>query len=271
MKKFILLWSITLFTFSQAKMVDGIAMIVNGEAVTTAEIHKVQNKMHISRQKAVDILIQDRLQKSAMKDITVAQSDIDAQTKAIANQNGISVEKMEQILKEQGTSWKKYQKSIGESIKKRKFYRKRVASNIAQPSEDELKLFYTSHKKEFTLPKSIRMTEYSSSSESTLKKFLETKKRKGVKSRSVKKNTNNINPELLTKILQTQNGSFTRVLNTGDKYITYKIISKDGKRVMSYEEAKSAVEGKWRQKQQAKALKDYFKKMRTNADIQVLR
>ncbi len=271
MKKFVLLWSIALFTFSQAKMVDGIAMIVNGEAVTTAEIHKVQNKMHISRQKAVDILIQDRLQKSAMKDITIPQSDIDTQIQGIANQNGISVEEMEKVLKEQGTSWKKYKKSIGESIKKQKFYRKKVASNIAQPSEDVLKLFYASHKKEFILPTSISMIEYSSSSESTLKKFLETKKKKGVKSRSVKKSTKSINPELLKKILQAQDGSFTRVLNAGDKYISYKVISKNGKRVMSYEEAKNVVEGRWRQMQQKKALKDYFKKMRTNADIQVIR
>ncbi len=271
MKKIILLWSIALFTFSQAKMVNGIAMIVNGEAVTTSEIHKVQNKMKVSKQKAIDILIQDRLQKSAMKDITVPQSDIDSQIKGIANQNGITVEKMQQVLTEQGTSWTKYQKSISESIQKQKFYRTKVASNIPRPSEDELKLFYGNHKDDFILPTSINMTEYSSSSESNLKKFLETKKRKGVNSRSVKKSTNSINPELLKKILQTQDGSFTRPLNAGDKYISYKVISKNGKRVMSYEEAKSVVAGKWRQEQQGKALKDYFKKMRTNADIQMIR
>ncbi len=271
MKKIILLWCIALFTFSQAKMVNGVAMIVNGAAVTTAEIHKVQKKMNVNKQQAVDILIQDRLQQSAMKNITVPQSDIDTQIEGIANQNGISVEKMEQVLKEQGTSWKKYQKSIEESIKKQKFYRKTVASNIAQPSEDELKLFYKSHKDDFILPTSINMTEYSSSSETALKKFLETKKKKGVKSRSVKKSTSSINPELLKKILQTQNGSFTRPLNAGDKYISYKVISKNGKKTMSYEEAKSAVTRNWRQKQQGKALKDYFKKMRTNADIQVIR
>ena len=189
MKKFILLWGIALFTFSQAKMVNGIAMIVNGKAITTSEIHKVQNKMQVSRQQAVDILIQDRLQQYAMKDITIPQSDIDSQIKGIANQNGISVEKMQKVLEKQGTSWKKYKKSIGESIKKQKFYREKVASSIAKPSEDELKLFYESNKDEFVLPTTVSMIEYSSSSESSLKKFLETKKKKGVKSRTVKKST----------------------------------------------------------------------------------
>ena len=32
-----------------------------------------------------------------------------------------------------------------------------------------------------------------------------------------------------------------------------------------------AVAAKWKQQQQAKALKDYFEKIKTNADIQVLR
>ena len=40
---------------------------------------------------------------------------------------------------------------------------------------------------------------------------------------------------------------------------------------MSYEAAQGAVAAKWKQQQQAKALKDYFEKIKTNADIQILR
>jgi len=96
-------------------------------------------------------------------------------------------------------------------------------------------------------------------------------KKKGVKSRSVKKSTKNINSALLGTILRTQKGSYTRPFNDGNKFISYKIISKNGQRSMSYEDAKGAVSGKWRQQQQGKALKDYFEKIKTNADIQVLR
>ena len=272
MNKLILIGCVMLFSFAQAKMVDGIAMIVNGEAVTTSEINAVQRQMGVSKKQAVDLLVQDRLQKSAMKKIHIPESDIDAKIAQIAAQNNLTVPKMQKVLKQQGTSWSKYRRSIKESLKKQKFYRETVAATVAKPSEDELKIFYENHKKEFVIPTSISLVEYSASTEAALKKFLGTKKKgRGVKSRSVKKSTSNMNSALLGQLLQTQNGSFTRPFNAGDRYISYKVVSKNGQRSMSFEDAKGAVAGRWRQEQQGKALKDYFEKMKTNADIRVIR
>jgi len=271
MKKLLIILSIAMLTFAEAKMVNGIAMIVNGEAVTISEIKAVQQQMGVSKQQAVDLLVQDRLQKSAMKKISIPENEIDTKIAQIAAQNNLTVPKMQKLLKQQGTSWSKYRKSIKESLKKQKFYREKVAATIPKPSEDELKIFYENHKKEFVIPRSISMIEYSSSSEAAMKKFLQTKKKKGVKSKSVKKSTNNINKALLGTILQTQNGSYTRPFNAGDRYISYKILSKNGQKNMSFEDAKGAVAAKWRQQQQGKALKDYFEKMKTNADIRVIR
>jgi len=271
MKKLILLGCIALFTFSEAKMVNGIALIVNGEAVTTAEIRAVQKQMHVSKTQATDMLIADRLQKAAMKNVSISEDTIDSKIAQIATQNNLTVPKMQQVLKQQGTSWRKYRRSIKDRMKRDKFYREKVAATLSKPSEDELKLFYEKNKKDFIMPKSISMIEYSSASEDTMKKFLETKKKKGVKSRSVKKSTKELNSALLGTILRTQNGSFTRPINDGNKFISYKVISKNGQRSMSYDDAKGAVAGKWRQQQQGKALKDYFEKLKTNADVQVIR
>lgn len=271
MKKLILFGFIALLTLTHAKMIDGIALTVEGEAVTTAEIRAVQQQLNISKEKAIDLLIQDRLQKAAMKNIIISEEAVDQKIAQIAAQNNVSIPKMQKILKQRGTTWTKYRSSIKESLKKEKFYKEKVIATIPTPSEDELKLFYANHKEEFTLPSTISMIEYSSASEATLKNFLQTKKKKGIKSRSVKKSTKNINPALLSTILQTQNGSFTRPFNTGNKYISYKILSKDGKINMPFEASKGAVAAKWKQQQQGKALKDYFQKMRTNADVHYLR
>jgi parvulin-like peptidyl-prolyl isomerase len=271
MKKLILIGCFALFTFTQAKIVDGIALIVNGEAVTTAEIRAVQKQMQVSKKQATDMLIADRLQKAAMRNVSIPEKAIDSKISQIAAQNNLTIPKMQKILKEQGTSWRKYRKTVKNRMKKDKFYREKVSATLSKPSENELKLFYEKHKDSFIIPSTVSMIEYSSNSEKTLKKFLETKKKKGVKSRSVKKSTKNINPAMLKTILRTQNGSFTRPFNNGNKFISYKIVSKNGKRSMSYDDAKGAIAGKWRQQQQGKALKDYFEKLKTNADVKYIR
>lgn len=271
MKKLILLGFITLFSFAQAKMVDGIAIIVEGEPITTAEIRAIQTQFSVPKQKACDLLIQDRLQQSAIKDIAVDESAIDSKISAIATQNNLTVPKMQKILKKQGAPWGKYRATIKNAMKKEKFFQKFVSNNIPTPTEDELKLYYSNHKDEFFTPKSVNLMEYSAPTKSAMKDFLQTKKKQGIKSRSVTKKTKNLNPTLLATILRTQDSSYTRPFNAGDRYISYKVLSKNGKVTMSFDTAKSAVTRRWRQAQQTKAIKDYFEKLKTDCDVQYIR
>ena len=169
MKKLILIGCFALLTFSEAKMVNGIALIVNGEAVTTAEIRAVQKQMRVSKTQATDMLIADRLQKAAMKNVSISEDAIDTKIAQIATQNNLTVPKMQHVLKQQGTSWRKYRRSIKDRMKKDKFYKEKVAASLSKPSDDELKLFYENNKKDFVMPKSISSIEYSYASEQSNK------------------------------------------------------------------------------------------------------
>jgi len=271
MKKLILLGLIALLTLSHAKMVDGIALIVEGEPVTTAEIRAIQQQMQVSKKQAESLLIQDRLQKSAMKDIVIDEGSIDSKIAAIAAQNNLTIPKMQKILKEQGTPWSKYRVGIRYAMKKERFFQENVLNSIPAPSEDELKLFYQNHKKEFVAPLSVSLIEYSAKTEVAIKNFLQTENKKGIKSRSIEKKTKDLNPALFGAIMQTQDGSYTRPFNAGGKYIIYKVLSKDEKTAMPFETVRGAVTAKWTQQQQGKALKDYFEKLKTNADVQYIR
>jgi hypothetical protein len=92
-----------------------------------------------------------------------------------------------------------------------------------------------------------------------------------VKAKRTTKHIKNLDSSILSMLLQTPNGGYTTPLNAGDKYITYKVLSKKGKTTMPYEAAQGAVAAKWKQEQQGKALKDYFEKLRTRANVQILR
>jgi len=256
---------------SQAKMLDGIALIVEGEAVTTAEIRAIQTQMHVSKPQAIDMLIQDRLQKIAMKDIVIPEETIDKKISEIATQNNLSIPKMQKILQAQGTSWVKYRQSIRDALKKSKFYTDVIASNIPDPTEDELKLFYKNHKKEFALPSRINMIEYTAKSKKSMNSFLKTHKTSFVTSKPVYKNTKETDGALLSLLLATPNGGYTKPFNAGDKYIVYKVVSKKGRTNLTFDAAKNMVSQAWKQTQQAQSLKDYFQKLRTRADVQILR
>lgn len=262
---------ITLSIIVPAKMVDGIAIIVEGEAVTTAEIRAVQTQLGVSKDKAIDMLIQDRLQKAAMKDISIPEENVDKKIAQIAAQNNVSIPKMQKILKQEGTSWGKYRASIREALKKEKFYREQVVASTPTPSDDELKLFYRNHQKEFTIPTRITMIEYSAKNKEAMAQFLRTHKRSLVKAKKLSKSMKTIESGLLPMLLQTPNGGYTAPINAGDRYIAYKVLSKQGTTSMPFEAAKNMVEAKWRQQQQGQALKDYFEKLRTRANIEILR
>jgi len=271
MTKLLFVGLFAFFTLLEARMVNAVALTVNGEAITTSEIAKIQRKAHVSRQQAIDLLIQDRLQKVAMKDIDISEETIDAKIAQIANLNNISVSKMQKLLKQQGTSWSRYRESIRQAMKKERFFKEKVSRTILPPTETQLKRYYEEHKAAFVMPTSLTVTEYSSRSEKKIENFLRTGEPKGVKSVSKTKKTQGMNPAMLAMLLSTPDGKFTKPLNAGDKWVVFKVKSKNGKRQMSFEDARNAVTGLWSKQQQRQALKDYFSKMKTEATIHVIR
>lgn len=262
---------LALVSTSPAKVMDAIALIVEGEAVTTAEIRTVKTQFNVNKQKAIEILIQDRLQTTAMKDILIDEDKIDQKIKEIALQNSVTVPKMRKILKSQGTEWFKYRSSIRDALKKEQFFQTKVIASIPEPTKEELKVFYKNNKKDFLFPKYINLIEYAAKTEKRINIFIKTGKKSKIKSKRIKKLTKKTDSALLSILLSTQNGGFTRVINTGNQYIVYKVISKSGKTHMPFESAQGAVANKWKRKQQNKALEDYFGKLRTRADVQILR
>jgi len=273
MKKTLLFLStlLVLTSITSAKMVDGIALIVEGEAITTAEIHTLQTQMSMTKSQAIDLLIRDRLQKIAMKDISISETDVDKKIEEIAAKNNLSIPQMQKILQNQGTSWVQYRQSIRDGLKKSKFYQDVIVSTTPDPTDDELKLFYKNHKKEFTMPKRINMIEYSAKSKSDMDAFFKTHKRSYVSSKSISKNTQKTDAALLAMLLSIPNGSYSKPINAGNQYIVYKMVSKQGKVSIPLETAKNIVIQAWKQAQQAQALEDYFQKIRTRADVQILR
>jgi hypothetical protein len=272
MKKILVFSFLVFVTLSQARVVNAIAIAVNGEPITTEEIKAVQKQLHVSKKEAEDMLIENRLQKAAMRGVVVSEDEIDERIKLIAKQNNISVKKMQKILKKQGQSWSRFRKQIKTSIQKQKFFKSKIAPTIPTPTEDQLRIYYRNHPELFSMPSSITVMEYSASSPAKIQAMLRNHAhKKGIKSKKVTFSGSDLTPQLLAMIAQTPKGSFTPAFNTGSAYVTYKILHKGKGKLIPFEEAKNRVMTAWQKEQMNDAIKRYFKRMRTGASIEYIR
>ena len=259
-------------TYSQAKVLNAIAIVVNGEPITTVEIAAVQKQLHVSKKEAQNMLIESRLQKSAMKGISVSEDEIDQRIKLIAQQNNISIKKMQGILKKQGQSWNRFRDQIKTTIQKQKFFRSKIAPTIPSPTDDQLKIFYRNHPEFFSVPSSVTVMEYSASTPARIQALLhDPANAKGVKHKKVTFRGSDVTPQLLTMISQTPIGKFTPAFNNGNAYVTYRVLSKGKGKAKPFEEVKNNVLMAWKKEQQDDAIKRYFKRMRSGASIEILR
>lgn len=272
MKKLLLLSLILVATYAQAQILNAVAIVVDGEPITVAEIDAVQKQLHVPKKEAQNMLIENRLQKAAMKNISVSEDEIDQRISQIAKQNNITVQKMQSIIKEQKQSWNTFRDQIKTSIQKQKFFRTEIAKTIAEPSDDELRLFYHNHPAQFSMPSSITVMEYSAAAAGTIQSFLQTKEiTDGIKQKEVTFKGTEVTPQLLAMISQTQIGAFTPAFNNGNAFVTYEVLNKGEGQLKPFDDVKNSVMMAWKQEQQTEAIKTYFEKKKRDTSIEFLR
>jgi hypothetical protein len=259
----------------QAQVIDAVAIDVEGEAITTLEIQAVQQKMNMSKQAAIEALIQDRLEKSALKKahIQVTQEEIQAKVQMIASSKGINQQEMKNLLAKKGLTWESYIKQLTMEIKKEHFFRENIASSITPPSDSELKLYYNTHQEKFSsAPRQMSLVIYLAPNIEKLKEAISNPMRpiNGVQKKNILASSTEMSPQLLELINKTSVNSFTAPINTGKGVIAYFVKSK-GQQQGGFEAVKNSVINSWMQEQQIQAGQDFFNKLKSNANIRVIR
>jgi len=267
--------TLSLSTLSGA-VIDAIAVDVNGEPITTLEIQAVQQKLNMSKDAAVEALIKDRLEKSAIEnaEITIEDREIDEKIAQISNARGMSKEQMQTMLTQKGLTWQSYKEQLGNEMKKDIFYRKFIASSIDQPSQSDLELYYQTHKEQFKAPASqISLVSFSASTPQKLQVAMANpnESTEGVQKENLLLKSNELAPELLKIIDKTAQNSFTQTIHTGDKYISYLVKSKSSNNQSGFESVKNAVLAQWLEEQRVKSGGDFYNKLKKDAKIRVIR
>ncbi|CAA6820282.1 MAG: Possible periplasmic protein [uncultured Sulfurovum sp.] len=266
---------ISAFISTQAQVLDAIAIDVEGEPITTLEIKAVQEKLQMSKQAAVETLIKDRLEKSAIKkaNIQISHEEIQAKVNAIASSKGLSQEKMKEILLSKGLTWETYIEQLTTEMKKERFFKEAILSTIARPSDNELEDYYNAHQTEFSnAPRQMSLVAYKAATASELQEAISNpmSPTTGVSKENILASSNEMSPELLNLINSTNISSFTKPVNTGKGFIAYFVKSK-GSGQSGYAAVKNSVMQHWLQEQRVQAGKDFLNKLKSNANIRVIR
>ena len=256
-------------------LVDAVSIVVDGQPITLYEIYKTERQLGLSKQKAVEFLIKEKLKEEELRrlGIRVDEFDVNTEIEKIAQQNGIDSLKLRAIVAQRGIDWKTYKEQVKEKLLRDKLYRKILSTKIQPPSEDTLKEYYRLHLSEFSVPEAIDVIQYTADTRRKLKEAIANPLADipGVTREAKRLPASKLNRQLLYMLTQTPKGRFSETIPVAGKFVTFYIKDFLHPHPVPYEKVKQQVYLKWMEQKRAEAIKSHFEKLRAAADIVVLR
>jgi len=265
MKKLLLSMGVALLL--NAQVLDRIIATVNNIPITTYEVNKLAKNLHIPNDKALQILLDQKLIKSEIKKrgIEVDDFEIENEMEKIAKQNGLSLFEFKNILIQKG-QYKQLKEKIKDNLLKSKLFNQIVQTKL-KISEDEIKNYYNSHKDEFKVFNTIQVTKYSANNKQILNNVKKNPFTNNVKTQTRVFSYDELPLGLLFLFKQTKVGEFTPVINDGLNYSMFYVDRKDGSKYIPFNKIKGAVANKLIAQKREMILKDYFNKLKNRAYI----
>ncbi len=273
LKKLFILSIFTVFGF--AKVVGGIAILVNGSPITTYELKSFAKANHIPINVAVNSLIQQKLEEQQANKIGIRVStmDINNEMSILAKKNGLDLESFKKELVKEGKSISDLQEQIRKKILKDKLYQAILSSTLQKPTEDDLKRFYNLHSKELNAPTKVDVIQFVSLDKERLATKLKTPAFPIAEVSESKTSIplNKIPPQLSEILLKTKTGHYTPILNIGQgRFVAFKILKKYMHHI-SFDDIKPKLFAAYMNERQQARLIEFFEKKKAEANIKVLR
>lgn len=260
---------------SAQNIVGGIAIKVNNDPITLYEIQSLSAKQHISKNKAQEILIAQRLKDQEIKRLNIIADDmrLEQEMQSIAAQNNLSYQQFIQALYQQGLTPESYKAKLKDQIQTRELMRNILLSTDTA-SEETMRKYYDTHKNEFVTADQVQTIRYNSKDPKLLERAIAntTLTLNGVEKTPEKLKLNTLNPQIAQMFAQLQKGQFSPILDAGNgSYVAFLVQEKSGDNTMSFEEAKGIIAQRLAQDHQEQILSEYFEKIKQKAHIEYVR
>jgi len=261
----------------QAELIDGIAMVVKGEAITLLDIKKEMKLSNVSAKEASDILIRKTLEKTEIqnRNIGVDSMEVYEEIKRTAARNNMDVSKFyEAVRNANGISSSDLKEKIKEKLLSNKLYSAISYSQMSEPTDEEIAEYYELHKEDFSHPSSFDVVIYSASNQARLQEKITNPMFYAPDIQAQEQNIvyDRVSPQLAALLERTPLNSFTPVVPNGQgAFMAFYIKAVQKGEESGYESQKNQIINHIMADKREQVLGDYFARLRLNADIQIIR
>jgi parvulin-like peptidyl-prolyl isomerase len=261
----------------QARVYDGVAIVVEDKAITLLDIKKEMQTDHINAKKAADILIRKKLEafEIQQRNITVTSEEVYADIKKMAERNHMSISEFYDAVRESnGLSSEALKAKIKQKLLAQKLYDAISMSSMSEPTDSEMKDYFELHKNEFQHPASFSVVIYDTNNRSLLQEKVENPMfySPQIGSNEQVLPYDRISPELASLLTKTPVGHFTAIVPNGKGgFMSFYIKSVESAKDADWESMKPSIMNAIMQEKREAVLSDYFARLRDNADINIIR
>lgn len=270
----IALFCVFFLSSANAKYINGISAIIDGEIITDYDIQKLIDALKISPSQALNILIRQKLEDAQIKamEINPSEIEINAQMSQIGAHSGFKDwSEFEKALKNQGVNINDFRAQVKNNIALEKLYSNITNRPNANITQENARRFYQNNKSLFSRFINATITQYSSQNAQDLENLKAKKPNNALSAKAQKISASSTDARLVELVANTKIGDFTPIIPQGGFYVMFKINDKDGIYTPNFEDIEENVAQAMIAQEKEAMIEDYFNKLRVSANIQIIK
>ncbi|NPA11005.1 MAG: hypothetical protein GXO62_02050 [Epsilonproteobacteria bacterium] len=254
-----------------AKIVDKVVASVGNLAITTYDVQKAAKNYNVPSNVALNRLIDEKILESELKKrgIGVDEFEIQKELEKIAKRNSLTLFEFKNILEQRG-ELDTLKSELKKRLLKEKLFNEIIRGKL-NITPEEIKNYYDNHKDEFATFDTIQVIKYSANNPSLLNRVKQNPllKNPNLKAKQIVYSQDELPLNLLFLFNKTKEGEYTPIVNDANGYAMYYVARKDGKKILPFEKVKNLIANKLYAQKREEILKDYFAKIKNQADIKI--
>ena len=272
---FVTLCTTLLLSPANASTVDGVAVIINKEPITLYDVFKYSQRFNISKKESLDILVRQKLEESEIKkqSITVDNFEVDQYIENLAISNNMNQYDFLNMIRSKNIDIAEYKEDLKKKLQRDKLYKKIVSTKMQQMGDGELQAYYNENQNEFSQAGAFDVTIYTSANQQSLATIQNNpmSAASDVQLQEGKIEAAKADPKLLAVLNKTAKGKFTAITKNDSSYVMFFVKEKYNVQSVSFADAKNYIYSKLGDGKEKKAIEEFFEKLKSSANIQVVR